>query len=159
RTDRSGRRRRAVRRPTSPVTFAYRGRARRTTARPWRQSWPRATAHAPGRAPPPRRDGRRRGPATRRSRDGAGARAGGRGVRGVGVARGRGGARACARRDRPPSLRPWPSSPSRPRTRHTVKLTPYAACPTLGSMFGVGMPELIVILVIALIVLGPKRLP
>ncbi len=32
-------------------------------------------------------------------------------------------------------------------------------CHTLGTMPSIGFPELIVILVIALIVLGPKRLP
>jgi Tat protein translocase TatB subunit len=33
------------------------------------------------------------------------------------------------------------------------------ASPTLESMFGIGMPELVVIFVVALVVLGPKRLP
>jgi Tat protein translocase TatB subunit len=40
-----------------------------------------------------------------------------------------------------------------------VELTPRDLFLTLDRMFGMGMPELLVCLVVALIVLGPKRLP
>ncbi len=44
-------------------------------------------------------------------------------------------------------------------TRRRRQLTPRLVRNTEPSMFGIGMPELMVIMVVALVVLGPKRLP
>jgi Tat protein translocase TatB subunit len=52
-----------------------------------------------------------------------------------------------------PAGAPEPHEPAR------GKLNPSEASASVEAVFGIGMPELAVIIVVALVVLGPKRLP